>query len=314
MKSVSLDLLRTFITFVESSNIVEAAQRLHLSQPAVSVQLKKLEESLPLPLFLFRGKKKVLSQYGRTLYRAIKEGVTDIHRALEHVNASYADPSRLHLRIGARKEILYRMAPFVQFPGSVEFVHLTTAESLQKLLQYDIDVAIAYETPNYPHIISRHLFSEATKFCIHESFLKGKPLNLERIQDPAFLTSIPCLAYKKDQPPFIQEWCRVAGLDVSQLFIKCICEDWIAIMKMIEEGVGFSIVPEGIKTSHLGSKIHEIKIPESVIPKMNFYLLYNTSLKQMMDTRSLIRLSRPQKSSPNGKLLTTAPSWNETRT
>ena len=37
-------LIQTFVAFIEAANITEAAEKLGISQPAVSVHLKKLEE------------------------------------------------------------------------------------------------------------------------------------------------------------------------------------------------------------------------------------------------------------------------------
>ena len=43
--------LRTFLTVAELGNLTQAAVVLHLSQPAVTAQIKALEEELGLPLF-----------------------------------------------------------------------------------------------------------------------------------------------------------------------------------------------------------------------------------------------------------------------
>jgi DNA-binding transcriptional LysR family regulator len=60
-----LEYLRSFVIFVESRNIVEAAQELRISQPLLSLHLKGLEEALGLSLFEFKGKKKILNSSGK---------------------------------------------------------------------------------------------------------------------------------------------------------------------------------------------------------------------------------------------------------
>lgn len=56
---VTLRQLKVFKTVAEYLNYTQAARNLHLSQPAVSMQVKQLEESAGLPLFEQTGKKPI---------------------------------------------------------------------------------------------------------------------------------------------------------------------------------------------------------------------------------------------------------------
>ena len=152
MSTLSLDLLRTFVTFVESTGIVEASRKLHLSQPAVSVQLKKLEASLDHPLFTFQGKRKVLTLYGRSMYEVLKEKLHEIDSGIESVNLRYADPTQVRLRVGARKEVTARIASQIEFPGRLYFVNLSNQEILDKLLKNEIDIGITHQRPDHSGI------------------------------------------------------------------------------------------------------------------------------------------------------------------
>ena len=49
---VSLDLLRTFLAVYREGSLTRAAQRLSLSQPAVTAQVRAIEETLGRPLFV----------------------------------------------------------------------------------------------------------------------------------------------------------------------------------------------------------------------------------------------------------------------
>ena len=50
MKKLNLDYLQSFLVVIESGSFSAAAERLHLSQPAVSLQVRQLEKSLNAPL------------------------------------------------------------------------------------------------------------------------------------------------------------------------------------------------------------------------------------------------------------------------
>ncbi|HEY8272056.1 MAG TPA: LysR family transcriptional regulator [Pseudobdellovibrionaceae bacterium] len=61
MENIPVHLLNAFVVFNESKSIGEAAVRLQITQPALSKQLKQLEERLPNAVFTFSGRKKVLT-------------------------------------------------------------------------------------------------------------------------------------------------------------------------------------------------------------------------------------------------------------
>jgi len=70
---MDLRTLNYFVTVAEELNITRAAEKLHMSQPPLSSQLKNLEEELNTTLFI-RGKRHLqLTESGRLLYRRAKE-------------------------------------------------------------------------------------------------------------------------------------------------------------------------------------------------------------------------------------------------
>ncbi|MEW8207549.1 MAG: LysR family transcriptional regulator, partial [Candidatus Thiodiazotropha taylori] len=65
---VTLRQLKVFETVARHLNYTQAAKALHLSQPAVSMQVKQLEESVGMPLFEHTGKKIQLTEVGREVH------------------------------------------------------------------------------------------------------------------------------------------------------------------------------------------------------------------------------------------------------
>ncbi|MTI95984.1 MAG: LysR family transcriptional regulator [Firmicutes bacterium] len=70
---MNLNLLRTFVCVVEEGNFSRAANRLHLSQPAVSMQMQSLAQELGVELFLRVGHRVELTEGGAILYRQARE-------------------------------------------------------------------------------------------------------------------------------------------------------------------------------------------------------------------------------------------------
>lgn len=66
----SLRQLELFVSVARNESFSRAAEEMHLTQPAVSVQIRNLEESVGVPLFEYVGRRFFLTEAGRELYAA----------------------------------------------------------------------------------------------------------------------------------------------------------------------------------------------------------------------------------------------------
>jgi DNA-binding transcriptional LysR family regulator len=78
LKHGTLPQLRVFEASARLGNFTRAAQELHMAQPTASVQIKKLSETVGLPLFEQVGKRIYLTEAGRRVYA----GCNDVFQAL----------------------------------------------------------------------------------------------------------------------------------------------------------------------------------------------------------------------------------------
>ena len=69
--------LRYFVGVAETENVSRAALKLHISQPAVSRQVRDLEDEIGLPLLKRAGKSVSLTQAGRTHTVEYKNALTN---------------------------------------------------------------------------------------------------------------------------------------------------------------------------------------------------------------------------------------------
>jgi DNA-binding transcriptional LysR family regulator len=276
---MNLELLRTFVIFAKSKNILEAARTLRVSQPTVSIQLQRLEEAFHHPLFSQEGKKKVLTPFGRALLEESAPLLAQLEASVEKVEKRFSDPARLALRIGARAEILSRIVQRVQFPGSIQFMPLTTQEALDQLLSHRIDIAISHKRPDLAHIHSRKIFSDRAQWICHEKWLKGMSPQ-KAVASLAFLSTVPFLAYKKESP-FLEEWLAHLGHQARFHEIKPhrICEDWNAIVRLVEEGQGYALIPSSVTSTDPSVKVQTL--PAEAVPEMTFYALYHFDLMKI---------------------------------
>ncbi len=95
--------LKVFYHIYKLNSIVAAANQLHLSQPAVSQQLQKLEAELKFPLFIRLHKKLVPTAAGERLFKLVEPFVDKLQDEIPHIRQPLDQPSGL-LRIGAPRE------------------------------------------------------------------------------------------------------------------------------------------------------------------------------------------------------------------
>ncbi len=73
LRNVTLHQLRLFQSLGTHLSFTRVAEELHLTQPAVSIQIKRLEESVGLPLVEHMGKRLFLTDAGRELFEASRD-------------------------------------------------------------------------------------------------------------------------------------------------------------------------------------------------------------------------------------------------
>lgn len=71
--NLPIDVLRSFIAVVDGGSMLRASERVYLSQPAISLQIKRLEELLQVPLFLREGRRLVLTSQGEGVLMHARE-------------------------------------------------------------------------------------------------------------------------------------------------------------------------------------------------------------------------------------------------
>jgi DNA-binding transcriptional LysR family regulator len=148
VRSLNPDQLRAFLEVVECGSFSAAARRLNLSQPAVSLQIRELEQRLGVRLIERLGKQAHATAPGREL-------VATAQSILRECDAAYATMRRFRdglvgrVHVGtALTAMIYRLPPIIgklhdAYPG-IDLVvsNMPTHDSIEKILQNQIDLAL----------------------------------------------------------------------------------------------------------------------------------------------------------------------------
>ena len=87
MRHSTLRQLEVFEAIARLGSFTRAAEELYLTQPTVSMQIKKLTDAVGLPLFEQVGKKVFLTDAGRELHKTCRE----IFKHFSHFEMAVAD-------------------------------------------------------------------------------------------------------------------------------------------------------------------------------------------------------------------------------
>ena len=101
--------MQTFLILCETMNYREAAQRLHITQPAVTQQIKYIEDYYGCKLFLYDGRTLSKTEQGKILER----NVQSMNLQEKKLKSELLPKSGNYLSIGATKTI----GEFVSFLG-----------------------------------------------------------------------------------------------------------------------------------------------------------------------------------------------------
>ena len=118
-----------FWTVAREGSIARATQKLHLTQPTISAQIKALEESLGEPLFTRTGRKLVLTDVGQVAYRYAEE-IFSLGRELQDVLAGQPSGRPVRFNVGIADQVPKLLAHRLLAPvlSLREPVHLSCRE------------------------------------------------------------------------------------------------------------------------------------------------------------------------------------------
>lgn len=160
---MNLTQLEGFLAVVHEGSLTKAAEKLYLTQPALSFQVKALEEELGQTLFERDGKQLRLTNAGHVLQERARQ-ILDLVAQTRQDVTGLKELQRGQLTIGANETTsLYILPPVIQafcerFPG-VE-IHLTlrqSAEVVRLVAEGEVDFGIATLPVLDPHVETRTL-------------------------------------------------------------------------------------------------------------------------------------------------------------
>lgn len=132
--------LQVFLKITQTKSITKAAEELHLTQPAVSIQLKNFQDQFPIPLTEVLGRKIFITDFGAEIARAAENIVNEVY-AINFKTLAYKGQLSGQLKISVvstgKYVIPFFLADFLKQHSGIELLLDVTnktrvVESLEK--------------------------------------------------------------------------------------------------------------------------------------------------------------------------------------
>ncbi|WP_419419086.1 LysR substrate-binding domain-containing protein [Legionella sp. D16C41] len=241
--------LHYFVVLAKVKHFGEAAKLCYVSQPTLSMQIKKLEEELNLILFERNNKQVMLTEQGSMLVKHAQAILNQVAEMKELALTS-ADPFSGEIRLGVIPTLAPYLLPLVmpaiqqQFPKlRIWLIEEKTDVLTTMLSQGQLDAALM-ATPVSSELVQHNLFDEPFYFiCSTQSKMQHyKSVHLEQLkgQPVMLLAEGHCL---REQAMAI---CQSAEIETKVDFTATSLE---TLRLMVQAGAGVTLIP-GLATQN----------------------------------------------------------------
>lgn len=148
----TLHQLRIFLEVANTLSITKASEELHLTQPAVSIQLKNFQNQFELPLFEVINKRIYITDFGREIASAADNILAEVHAINYKMNAHKGElAGRLKMSVVSSGKYVapFFLADFIKINPGIDLVIDVTnkAQVLMSLEQNEVDFSLVSVLP-----------------------------------------------------------------------------------------------------------------------------------------------------------------------
>lgn len=271
---MTLKHMRIFLAVCQEKSITKASQKLHLSQPAVSVAIKELEDYYGIALFERISRKLFITEAGKRFYDYTLH-IVSLFDEMETMIKDWDTVGKL--RIGASITIGTQLMP--QFVKRFKAVYqlmdvLVTVDSSEtierKILTNQIDFGLIEGSIHYESIVSEPFMDDnLAVVCGKDHPLAQK--DIVRIED---LKEVPFLIREKNSGTreIAEQALRQHNFGIAPAWESTSTQ---AIVNAVAEGLGFSILPQVLMHSYKNqSRLKLLKV-EGLSLKRQFLIIYH---------------------------------------
>lgn len=242
--------LRYFLVLAETLHYGKAADKLFISQSALSQQVKQLEAFMGTRLFDRTNRKVTLNRAGRLFLKEARIIVRQLEKSSERWHSEY-EGIQGDLKIGFVGSAMQQYLPPIlkQFgedhPGiKLQLEELRNKEQLEALEHETIDVGFMRSNQITPEMTIKSVFQENFTLVLPEKHA----LNASNFKDIEQLSDESFILFPNEKSPMYYQ--QILNICAASGFSPRISHRSIhgpTIFKLVENGMGISIVPNSLR-------------------------------------------------------------------
>jgi len=253
--------LRLIKAIVEEGSITRAMDVLHLSQSALSYQLKEAELQIGTLIFFRRSKKLILTPVGKKLYTMANKVIKELDIAESEIKKMMIGENGV-IRISTECYTSYHWLPAVlkkfsnEFPNvEIEIVFEATHRPIEKLIEGELDVAITSNPEHIDQVEFIQLFSDEMLAVVSNQhpWANRAYVDAEDFQDVSLIIhSLPL-----DTVSIFRTQLMPKGIDPKKLIVLPLTE---ASIELVKANMGVIVLANWALIPYLNDEIKAIKI------------------------------------------------------
>ncbi|MGG2199538.1 selenium metabolism-associated LysR family transcriptional regulator [Paenibacillus validus] len=273
--------LHIFYTVAEKGSFSHAAGALHMTQPAVTMQIQSLEDYFGTKLFVRSTKRVELTEAGRTLLPYAKKSIELIKETdVSMSKFTHMLEGRLHLgaSLTVGEYILPRLlGPFgLEYPNiSVSMKVINTKQILEEVLNHQLTFGLVEAEVKHSDLHTEAVLSDELKLILP----KDHPLGDFDLVPVEELMKYPFVLREQGSGTrrVMEEELTRAGYDPSSLKIVMELGSTGAVKSAVEAGLGISILSQSSLKHEAALGVLQVKDVKDVSFARSFHAIYLSS-------------------------------------
>ena len=285
--NIDLELYRVFYVVAKNRHMTKASEELHISQPAISQSIKKLENQLGGSLFLRSNKGMELTEEGKMFYEYIKGALELINNA-ENEFTSFKDLSKGEIKIGCSTTLtkLILIDVIKKFHDEYPNININITNDLTYNLINNLKLGkLDFVIFNESNVKETNLNLQQIK-KLKQGFIYNPKFYDDKVTDFKDLNNVPLILQKEESNSR-----KLLDYIALQHNVKLIPSMEVASQELITEfvniglGIGFTMIDLATRNH---KDLKELKI-NSKIPNINIYLATNKSVSLTFASKMFIK-------------------------
>lgn len=276
MMNVNLELYKVFYVVAKNKHMTRASEELHISQPAISQSIKKLEDQLGGTLFLRSNKGMELTEEGKMFYEYVK-GALELIGNAENEFTSFKDLSKGEIKVGCSTTLtkLILMDALENFHKDYPNININIVNGLTSNLINDLKLGkLDFVIFNESNVKENNLYLEKIKE-LKQGFVYNPDYYTDNVKTFSDLNKLLLILQNGESNSR-----KLLDYIALQEHVKLIPRMEVVSQELISEfaniglGIGFVIIDLANRNF---KNLKELEINKT-IPNINVYLALNKSV------------------------------------